>query len=57
MLGLKFIPVSKRQPLGIWNSNQIGKAVNGFRKDASEMQPIFLGPSYYFYRKYMTDTL
>ena len=30
MLGLKFILVSKRGPLGIWNRNQIGKAIHGF---------------------------
>ena len=30
MLGLKFILVSKRGPLGIRDRNQIGKAINGF---------------------------
>ena len=57
MLGFKFILVSKRGPMGIRNRNQIGKAIDGFLKDASEMSPIFLGPSDYLYRKYLTDTI
>ena len=57
MLGLKFILVSKWGPLGICNRNQIGKALNGLKKNASEMLPIVLGLSDYLYRKYMTDTI
>ena len=57
MLGLKFMLVSKQEPLGIWDRNQIGKAINGFKKDASEMSQIYLGLSDYLYRKYLTDTI
>ena len=57
MLGLNFILVSKRGPLGIWDRNQIGKAIHGFKKNASEMSQIYLGLSDYLYRKYLTDTI
>ena len=57
MVELKFILVSKRWPLGIWDRNQIGKTINGFQKDASEMSQIYLGLSDYIYRKYLTDTI
>ena len=57
MLELKLILVSKRGPLGIWDRNQIGKAINGFKKDASEMSQIYLGLSDYLYRKYLTYTI
>ena len=36
-------------PLGIRNRKQMGKVVNAFQKEPSEMSPIFLGLSDYIW--------